>query len=78
MKKIKTYGLLTTGAALLATGIFGLSKVNELSWKFNKNKNVITGIAGALALLGAALSAYVLDKELRPEDEVEEVEAVSE
>lgn len=68
-KKIKTYGLLSTGAALLATGLVGLGKADELSFKLNKKKNLIIGIAGIVALLGAALSAYILDSELYPEDE---------
>ena len=79
MKKIKTYGLLSVGAALFATGLTGLGKADMISFKLNKNRNLVIGIAGVIAFIGAALSAYILDAELYPEtEEEEELEAISE
>lgn len=78
-KKIKTYGLLSTGAALLATGLVGIGKADEISYRFDKKRNVVIIIAGVIAFLGATLSAFILDRELRPvDDEGEETESVSE
>ena len=68
-KDIKNYGLLSLGVILTATGFAGLSYTDKIATKLNKKSNIVSGIAGALTIIGALTSVLILDKSLYPEDD---------
>ena len=77
--KVKTYGLLAAGAALITTGMFGLNKTDMIAYKINKHRNVVAIVSAVLAFIGISIAAYILDGELYPEDdEFEEAETTTE
>lgn len=78
----------SSGLALVVTGVTGIlfsDKISEKNFKFTKlNKNIkfVTTLFGAVAFIGAIITAIFADDALAPVDEEEEVpedaEAVTE
>lgn len=66
--------LLGTGVTAIVAGIGGLFVADNAK----KNSKLITVVSGAVAVLGLILAAIVLDKELYPDEFVDEEEETSE
>ncbi len=66
--------LLGTGIAAIVAGIGGLFAADNVK----KNNKLITIVSGIVAVLGLILAAIVLDKELYPDEFIEEEEENSE